>query len=655
MKKTTWMCAFFSLLLLGSPVFAIDRGEHLNQPPPPVARELVKRAVLLAESDKPWAALAALKKALVLAPDYLPAHVEYRNVKANFLDRSDEANAEYESLVKRSPRNPVYLMAVYFRSNGIYGRESLQRVVELAPEWAWGHYAKGLLLQANDPEGAVIEFQHCIEKDNSAGMAYLSEIQLQEGRLHRIDEAIRTAEQLAAQTDIRAQFRLGELWRLRLIKNQRSEEAKSTLANELLQLETSSEVDTLVAVHSACLDLLKDPERARLIEQEIVALDPSWIPERGALSMRLMRNQSRVPRYEVLANRQIALFRKAVDMAGATSLSGGERIVHLKELLGEQPNAAVRRMIYEEIFKLAVRSRNVVEARTYGRRLHLIDPDDSALLSQMALVLADKKAHLTEALYFARKAEALTAVFRRPRRPPNTNFEEHFPEQAQREEYKRDRALALDALGWTLTQMREPRQAEPWLRQAIDIAQSESRLRRLAEALQQQGRNDEAAVIESEADKLLADTLRILADTVRSKFTNEPVADLQLDDIDGRHLKLADLKGKVVLIDFWATWCGSCREEMPALKKLYEKYKDHGLEIVAISVDEDSSKVRPFAAANGLRFPVVHSTALGEQFKAESIPASLFIDKLGNLRYRKEGFEEGDEREVEILIMELLK
>ena len=651
MRKTLWPCALFSLLILGSGVHAIHNTQQLNEPPPPATRELVKRAVVLAESDKPRAAIAALKKAISLAPNYLQAHVEYGNVKANYLDRSDEVEAEYRSLIRRFPNNPVYLMALYLRSKGELGRASLQKVVELAPEWAWGHYARALLINANDPEGAVAELQRCIEKDHSALVAYETLIDWQETRLHRIDDAIRTAEQLAAQTDIRAQFRLPPLWRLRLIKNQRSDSAKVALTNELTRLESSRDVDTLLAIRSAYLNLLKDPERARIIEHKIVAVDPSWTPERGWPYMLMTRNQSQVPRHVVLVNRQIALRKKVAEMAGATSLSHEERIIHLKELLGQRPNTAVRRIIYEYIFQLAVRSGNATEAREYGRRLHFIDPDDSVLLSQMALVLADKRTHLTEALSWARKAERLTATFRRTPRPPNTSqmwLDFLFPEQKQREEYKRHRALALDALGWTLTQMRQPQQAEPWLRQAIAIDRSEGRLWHLAKALQRLGRNDEAAVFESESNTFLADT-------IRKKFTNEPVGHFQVEPIEGRNFTLTDQKGKVVLINFWATWCVPCIQEMPFLKKLHEKYKEKGLTILAVSIDDDSRKVRPFATKNELDFLVAHSPTLGEQLKAKPIPTSLFIDKRGNLRYRKIGFAEGDEREIEVVIMELLK
>lgn len=651
MRKSFWSYALFSLLILNSSVQAIDNGRQLNEPPSFATRELIKRAVILAESDKPWAAIAALKKAISLSPNYLPAHLEYGNIKADYLGRSDQVEAEYRSLVKRFPRNPVYLMALYFQTEGEIGRESLQKVVELAPEWAWGHYARALLINATDLEGAVIELQRCIEKDGSALKAYETLIDWQENRLHRIDDAIQTARKLAAQTDIRAQLRLEQQWRLRLIKQERSKEAKESLANEFSQLESSGDVNTLRAIHSAYLNLLQDSQRARLIELRILALDPSWTPHRGWPYRTMTRNQSQVPRHVVLANRQITLRKRAADMAHATDVSHQERIVHLKDLLAQRPNAALRRLIYEYIFQLAVRAGNATDARKYGVRLHDIDPDDSALLSQMAIVLADKRAHLSEALSFARKAERLTAKFRPARRPPNTsqawlNF--LFPDEKQREQYKSNRALALDALGWTLTRMRQPDQAEQWLRRAIEIERSESRLLHLAAALKQLGRHSEAAVFEIESNSFLANA-------IRKKFTNEPVGNLQLKSIEGRSFKLTDQKNKVVLINFWATWCGPCIQEMPFLKKLHEKYKDKGLQILAVSIDDDPREIGPFTTKNKLNFLVAHSPALGEQLKAKPIPTTLFIDRDGHLRYRKVGFAEGDEREIEVVIVELLK
>lgn len=93
-------CASLILLVAGLVVPALGQGQELNTPPDPAAIELVKRAVLLAESDRPASALAAIKKALSISPNYLRAHIEYRNIKTNFLDRYDEVETEYQSLIR---------------------------------------------------------------------------------------------------------------------------------------------------------------------------------------------------------------------------------------------------------------------------------------------------------------------------------------------------------------------------------------------------------------------------------------------------------------------------------------------------------------------------------------------------------------------------
>lgn len=638
------------LLSLSATVYAADKGQRLNQPPPLVVRELVKRAVILAEADKPWTAIALLKKALSQSPNYLQAHIEYRNVKANFLDHQDEVDAEYRSLIKRFPGNAVYLMALYYGTNGNYARESLQKIVDLAPEWAWGHYAKALLVKANDPEAAIVELQRCIENDSNALAAYNVLIELQEAR-HRIDDAIRTAERLAAQTEIRPQLRLNELWRLRLVKEQNSESAQNSLKSELSALENSQDVDTLLAVRSAYLNLLKDSEHAKSLELKIVALDPTWSKYRGWLYYFVARNLSQVPRHLVFVNRQIALHEKASEIFRATELTQGARISKLKGLLNQQPSAAMRRIIYEEIFQLAIRAGDATNATEYGRQVHAIDPQDSVCLSQMAIVIADSKKNLSEALYYARKAERLTSEFHLARRPPNTSqlvFDRFLPEQKQREEYKKDRALAMDALGWTLTRMRRPEEAEHWLREANQVERSEKGLRHWATALRLLGRDSEAAKIEAESNTFLLEALR-------KEFSDEAVSDLQVELLDGRKVKLSDLKGKVVLISFWATWCAPCLEEMPSLKKLYQKYKGEGLEVLEISIDEDASKVVSFVKSKSLEIPVSHAPEIGKIFKATAIPTTLFIDKRGHLRFRKTGFSEGEERETEIILRELLR
>jgi peroxiredoxin len=103
---------------------------------------------------------------------------------------------------------------------------------------------------------------------------------------------------------------------------------------------------------------------------------------------------------------------------------------------------------------------------------------------------------------------------------------------------------------------------------------------------------------------------------------------------DGRTLRLADYKGKVVFLNFWATWCPPCREEMPAMERLYQRYKDKGLVVLAVSVDaEGAAVVVPFVRERGLTFSIGldPKMALAERYGVRALPSSFLLDKKGTV------------------------
>jgi peroxiredoxin len=96
--------------------------------------------------------------------------------------------------------------------------------------------------------------------------------------------------------------------------------------------------------------------------------------------------------------------------------------------------------------------------------------------------------------------------------------------------------------------------------------------------------------------------------------------------------RLQDLRGKVVLVNFWATWCPPCRKEMPDLQALYEQFKDHGLVVLAIS-DEEAAKVTPFITGRKISYPVLLDPGrkVNDLFIVEGIPKSFVYDRSGKL------------------------
>jgi peroxiredoxin len=109
-------------------------------------------------------------------------------------------------------------------------------------------------------------------------------------------------------------------------------------------------------------------------------------------------------------------------------------------------------------------------------------------------------------------------------------------------------------------------------------------------------------------------------------------ADFTLADLHGKKWHLQDLRGKVVLVNFWATWCPPCRKEMPDLQALYDKFKDQGFVVLAIS-DEDTAKVSPFIAERKIGYPILLDPGrkVNEAYIVEGIPKSFVYDRGGKL------------------------
>jgi len=109
-------------------------------------------------------------------------------------------------------------------------------------------------------------------------------------------------------------------------------------------------------------------------------------------------------------------------------------------------------------------------------------------------------------------------------------------------------------------------------------------------------------------------------------------ADFSLNDLQGKRWHLLDLRGKVVLVNFWATWCPPCRKEMPDLDALYNKFKDQGLVVLAIS-DEQAAKVAPFIGERKISYPVLLDPGrkVNELFQVEGIPKSFVFDREGKM------------------------
>ncbi len=150
-----------------------------------------------------------------------------------------------------------------------------------------------------------------------------------------------------------------------------------------------------------------------------------------------------------------------------------------------------------------------------------------------------------------------------------------------------------------------------------------------------------------------------LGNVLAQEKEDSPAPEFQGKTIKGKEIKLSDYKGKVVLLDFWASWCPPCRDEMPQLVKFYKSHKNPDFQLIAVNIDKSAENMQKFL--DGLfpqpEFPIVEDDAqkIPALFNIEAMPTTIFIDKKGNIRYRHDGFKDSYVNDFNSELTQLLK
>ncbi|HEY0820657.1 MAG TPA: TlpA disulfide reductase family protein [Rhizobacter sp.] len=137
--------------------------------------------------------------------------------------------------------------------------------------------------------------------------------------------------------------------------------------------------------------------------------------------------------------------------------------------------------------------------------------------------------------------------------------------------------------------------------------------------------------------------------------TNAP--DFTLKTLNGPNMRLQEQRGKVVLVNFWATWCGPCRKEMPHLNRIADKYRSAGLVMLGVNVDDDVRKAAEVAGQLKVNFPVLLDTdkAVSKLYDLNAMPSTMVIDRNGKVRFLHRGYQDGYEDSYDQQIRDLLK
>ena len=138
---------------------------------------------------------------------------------------------------------------------------------------------------------------------------------------------------------------------------------------------------------------------------------------------------------------------------------------------------------------------------------------------------------------------------------------------------------------------------------------------------------------------------------------NKPAKKFELPDLSsGKKVSLDEFAGRVVYLDFWASWCKPCVESFPKLDELHKKYRDRGFDVIAINLDQKKDKALEFIQKLPVSYTLLYdkSATVAMKYKVQAMPSSYFIDKKGVIRLTHSGFRPGDEDKIEKAVKLLL-
>lgn len=330
---------------------------------------------------------------------------------------------------------------------------------------------------------------------------------------------------------------------------------------------------------------------------------------------------------------------------------------------------------------LSIRFTALMNSNQPGKALALADSFSvprAQLYNSIAWDWIEKGENLEQAVQLAKRGVELAL------HPPAGAKPTYFSDEMWKEQSDYSAAMILDTYGFGLYKLGKYADAETVLRQAYDRSNGEQpeiteRLvmvynqngnynagMELGRSAVQRGKTTDRLIEYTRAayartngsdrgfDSLLAQARAAGAQEMKEKVLKDrlhkPAIPFALKDLAGRTVRLEDLRGKVVVLDFWATWCGPCKSSFPTLQKIYDAYrKNPGVRILALNTwervggKEREDLVKKFIADNRYTFPVLYDEGIVDRYGVEGIPTKFVIDKRGDLAFKSIGFNGAEE------------
>ena len=149
----------------------------------------------------------------------------------------------------------------------------------------------------------------------------------------------------------------------------------------------------------------------------------------------------------------------------------------------------------------------------------------------------------------------------------------------------------------------------------------------------------------------------LAAESVNAVGLKERAPDFTLKNLEGSNLRLEEYRGQVVLINFWASWCGPCRQEMPLLDRLHHRYEDTGFAVLGVNVEGEIEPAQDIVDKTNVTFPILidDGQKVSEMYDLQAMPSTVVVDRDGLIRYIHLGYKPGDEAKYVEVVKQLIR